>query len=45
MSKRDDFLEAARSQCNKGIYVWGGNGEDLLAMTDPEAWIRKKEKT
>lgn len=43
--KRDDFLAAARSQVNKGIYVWGANGEDLLAMTDPEAWIRKKEKT
>jgi hypothetical protein len=43
MSKRDDFLAAARSQCSKGIYVWGGDGEDLLAMTDPEAWIRKKE--
>ena len=45
MSKLNDFLAAARSQVNKGIYVWGANGEDLLAMTDPEAWIRKKEKT
>lgn len=43
MSKREKFLEAARSQVNKGIYVWGGNGENLLTMDDPEAWIRKKE--
>ena len=43
MSKRDKFLDAARSQVNKGIYVWGGNGENLLTMSDPEAWIRKKE--
>jgi hypothetical protein len=43
MSKREKFLESARSQVNKGIYVWGGNGENLLTMDDPEAWIRKKE--
>ena len=43
MSKREEFLEAARSQVNKGIYVWGGNGENLLTMSDPEAWIRRKE--
>lgn len=43
MNKREKFLEAARSQVNKGIYVWGGNGENLLAMASPEAWIRKKE--
>lgn len=45
MSKRDDFLAAARSQVDKGIYVWGGDGQDILAMDDPEAWIRKHEKT
>jgi hypothetical protein len=44
MSKQEKFLESARSQVNKGIYVWGGNGENLLTMDDPEAWIRKKEK-
>lgn len=43
MSKREIFLAAARSQINKGIYVWGGNGENLLTMSDPEAWIRKEE--
>lgn len=43
MSKRDAFIDAARSQVKHGIYVWGGNGENLLTMSDPEAWIRKKE--
>lgn len=42
-TKREAFLAAARSQINNGIYVWGGNGENLLTMSDPEAWIRKKE--
>ncbi len=43
MNKRESFLAAARSQIGKGIYVWGGNGEDLLAMASPEKWIRKRE--
>lgn len=25
------------------VYVWGGQGEDLSAMADPEAWIKKRE--
>ncbi|MEA5059566.1 MAG: peptidoglycan-binding protein [Candidatus Pelethousia sp.] len=25
------------------VYVWGGQGEDLTAMSDPEAWIKKRE--
>jgi hypothetical protein len=45
MNKREKFLEAARSQVGKGIYVWGAKGQDLLAMDNPEAWIRKKETT
>lgn len=43
MSKREAFLDALASQVNKGIFVWGGNGENLLCMGDPIAWIRKKE--
>ena len=43
MSKREKFLKEARSQVNKGIYVWGGNGENLLTMDDPESWIRRRE--
>ena len=38
------FIEAMRSQVNKGIYVWGGNGEDLTAMNDPIAWIERREE-
>jgi hypothetical protein len=45
MNKHDEFLASARSQINKGIYVWGGNGENLLTMSDPIAWIRKRETT
>lgn len=43
MSKVSEFIDLLRSQVNRGIYVWGANGEDLSAMTDPAAWIRKKE--
>lgn len=45
MNKRDAFLAAARSQVGKGIYVWGAKGQDLLSMSDPEAWIKRKETT
>lgn len=31
-----------RSQVGHG-YVWGGKGEDLTRMADPEGWIRRKE--
>ena len=37
------FLELLGGQVNRGIYVWGGNGENLSEMKDPEAWIRSKE--
>ena len=40
-----EFLEAAASQVDKGIYVWGGNGKNLLCMDDPISWIRKRETT
>lgn len=39
------FLDSARSQINKGIYVWGGDGEDLNALRNPEEWIERKETT
>ena len=45
MNKREKFIAAARSQVNKGIYVWGAKGQNLLGMSDPEAWIKKKETT
>lgn len=39
----NEFLACLRDQVNKGIYVWGGNGENLLAMGDPFAWIKRHE--
>ncbi len=45
MNKREAFLAAARSQVGKGIYVWGAKGQNLLDMSDPEKWIKKKETT
>ena len=45
MSKRDEFLAAARSQINKGIYVWGAKGQDVSAMSEKERvkWITRRE--
>lgn len=43
MTLIEQFETLLRSQVNRGIYVWGGNGEDLCKMKDPEAWIRDKE--
>ena len=40
-----EFLEAAASQVDKGIYVWGGNGENLLCMGAPIKWIEGRETT
>lgn len=36
------FTEYLRAQIG-AIYVWGGQGESLSALADPEGWIRKKE--
>lgn len=35
-----DLLEG---QTNRGIYVWGGNGELLDEMSDPNGWILRHE--
>lgn len=43
MTRIEQFETLLRSQVNRGIYVWGGNGEDLCRMQNPEAWIRDKE--
>ena len=44
MSSINDFLSLLFSQVDRGIYVWGGNGEDLTAMRDPIAWIERREE-
>ena len=38
-----NFLDLLESQVGHGIYVWGGNGENLLQMNDPAAWIERRE--
>ncbi|MDO4564851.1 MAG: peptidoglycan-binding protein [Clostridia bacterium] len=38
-----DFTDLLTGQVGKGIYVWGGDGENLSEMADPEAWIKKHE--
>ena len=43
MNTLDTFLGVLTAQLEKGIYVWGGDGERLDTLTDPEAWIRKHE--
>lgn len=39
----NDFLDLLKGQVNKGIYVWGGDGELLSDMSDPIAWIERHE--
>ncbi|MDD3401390.1 MAG: peptidoglycan-binding protein [Eubacteriales bacterium] len=43
MSKITEFIDLLEEQVGKGIYVWGGDGENLSAMSDPVAWIKKHE--
>lgn len=38
-----NFLDLLKSQIGHGVYVWGGNGENLLQMNDPAAWIERRE--
>ena len=38
-----NFLDLLESQVGRGIYVWGGNGENLLQMNDPATWIERRE--
>ena len=39
----EEFETLLNGQVGRGIYVWGGNGENLCGMKDPEAWIRSNE--
>ena len=43
MTLIEEFEKLLNEQVGRGIYVWGGNGENLCEMKDPEAWIRDKE--
>lgn len=39
-----NFLDLLSSQVARAVYVWGGNGQDLNAMSDPIAWIERREE-
>ena len=43
--KKYDLAQCALSQVGKWCYVWGGNGQDMTAMTaeDREKWICRRE--
>lgn len=43
MTTITQFIELLRTQTDRGIYVWGGNGHLLTGMSDPRGWIRKHE--
>jgi len=43
MRKYEKFEALCRSQVNKGIYVRGGNGQDLLSVSNPKNWIASYE--
>ncbi len=37
------FLDLLRTQVGRGIYVWGGDGQNVSAMSDPVGWIERHE--
>ena len=42
-NKLEEFLSLLYSQVDKGIYVWGANGEIVDDMTNPHEWIERRE--
>ena len=40
-----NFLTLIWDQINRGIYVWGGDGELLSEMSDPVGWIERHESS
>ena len=45
MDRSKEVIERARTQVDRSCYVWGAEGQDLNAMSDPASWIRKQETT
>lgn len=43
MTQRESFLAALRAQVGSALYVWGGNGDLVTAMSDPVSWITAHE--
>lgn len=45
MDRSADVIERARTQVDCSCYVWGAEGQDLNAMSDPAKWIKAQETT
>lgn len=45
MATVSEFLNLLYGQVDRGIYVWGGNGEVLDQMKAPREWIERHEKS
>ena len=45
MDRSGEVIERARSQIDRSCYVWGAEGQDLNAMSDPVKWIKAQETT
>ena len=43
MASVKEFLDLLYGQVDRGIYVWGGDGENLSEMEKPIAWIERHE--
>ncbi len=43
MASVTQWIALLEGEVGRGIYVWGGNGELLDGMANPEAWIERKE--
>ena len=44
MATVNEFLDLLYGQVDRGIYVWGGNGENLSEMDKPIAFIERHEE-
>ena len=46
MTYREQFCKIIESMVGCSVYVWGGNGEDLMQMTDAQraAYFSRKER-
>lgn len=45
MDHSGEVIERGRSQVDRSCYVWGAEGQDLNAMSDPAKWIKSQETT
>ena len=45
MDRSGEVIERGRSQVDRSSYVWGAEGQDLNAMSDPAKWIKAQETT